>query len=1199
MLATSSPAPQPESPSADSKPPIPLRRNRSFWWLTLSQALGAFNDNAYKQFILLLFLVPGLEMDALGDLNPQAVGMGVFSISFVILALLGGSIADRYSKRRVIVSMNLIEVTVMAFGLAVFLFAGATSIEAVAVASLFVLLAMGAQSALFGPSKYGVIPEIVREEDMTRANGIVSMTTNLAIVSGTVIAGFWIHATLGGEPDDRVPLATAGFFFVGVAVLGFLCSLGIGKLPPADPERKLAWKLHRVPLHTIEEIRWLRKDRPLLLAVVASSWYIFVAAMAIQGLNTYGSEVFERLAGGSELFFGVALGIAAGSLLASRLSHGQIELGLVPIGAFFLALGFIGLFFLDPTWSTTLVTAGGPQTLPLALPIALALVFLSGIGGGLYVVPLLAYIQSRPSKSEKGRVIGIHELMNFLFVFLSAVVYGSLAKILDPYGMMLAIAGFTLIGSAAIFFAIPHLAVRLTLWGLIHTIYRINVLHPERIPKEGGALLVANHVSYADPFLVGAAMPRYVRYLIHRNLMGVRVVGFFARMMRAIPVSGSDSPREILRSLDEAGKAVAEGELTCIFAEGGISRTGNLLPFSRGLERIADRAQVPIVPVYLGRVWGSIFSFQGGKFFFKKPLKLPYPVTVAIGEPLPPGSSAAEVRRAVQELSAETLEGRKRPGHTLPTEFIDMAKRRGRHPAIIEHGKDPVSYRKTLIGTLLLRKLLRKRLEGQSHVGVLLPAGAGGALVNLALAALGKTSVNLNFTAGRESLVSAIRQTGLKTIISADVFLKKIDLDVDDLAKDIEGGLEKIELPRLLADADLTEKLGAALSARLPAAFLKRLPDMPQDADEVATVVFSSGSTGEPKGVMLTHHNLLSNVRSVSQVFDPRRDDRVVGVLPFFHSFGYAVTIWFPFLNGITATYHPNPTDVKIIAELLREQRGTIFLSTPTFYRSYLRRFEKEDFETVRLAVCGAEKLKAALAHDWQEKFGRPILEGYGCTELSPVVSVNLPDIVRPGVRQRGQKPGTIGHPLPGIVPRVVNPDTFEELGLGEEGLLLIKGPNVMKGYLGKEKETAEAIRDGWYVTGDIARLDEDGFITITDRLSRFSKLGGEMVPHVLVEEKLQEIVDAAVTEETDPPAQVAVTAVPDENKGEKLIVVHTPLPLEVATLLERLGEGDLPKLWIPRRDAFLEEAEIPRLGSGKLDLKGVKAIALDRTGTK
>lgn len=1177
----------------------PHSLGRSFWWLAGSQALGAFNDNAYRQFVLLLglFLVERQGFELPWGLDPQAVAMGAFSGAFVLLALFGGSLADRYSKRNVIIGVNFLEVIAMALGMIAFASAVWVSVPLAMGLSVVVLFLMGSQSALFGPSKYGILPEMVPEEELTRANGVIGMTTQLAIVGGTVIAGGLIEVLdLEGEGGPRFPLWMTGFFFVTVATVGFLLSLRIHPIPPADPTRKLKWNLLRVPLTAFEELSWLSKDRALFLATLASSWYWLIGALSLAGLNAYAIGALGEPAGGSGLFFWVALGIGTGSLLASRMSMGHIELGLVPIGALIMACGFAALYWVPADLRLFTELTGGLYGMSADFPLASAILYLAGIGGGLYSVPLLAFVQERPSKEEKGRVTGAHELANFVFILLGgAVIYQLLVLFLDPREVMVAIALLTLVGAAGIFFFVPHLAVRLSLWGFVHSLYRIRVLHRERIPRRGGALLVANHVSFADPFLVGASMPRYVRYLIHRNLMGVRIVGFFARMMRAIPVSNTDSPRQVMKSLEQAGEAIREGDLTCIFAEGGISRTGNLLPFSRGFELIARKAQVPVIPIYLGHVWGSIFSFQGGRFFFKRPLRLPYPVTVSVGEPLPHDVTASRVRRAVQELSAESLDARKRHGTTLATRFISTARRRGRHPAVIEDGQDPLSYRKLLILVILLRRLLRERLRDQEHVGVLLPAGRGGAIANLFLAVIGRISVNLNFTAGTEAMRSAIEQTGIRTVISADIFLKKIELDLAEVAPDVEV----IDLPSVLRGASKAKKAAAALRSFLPTRWLKRMKDVPQDPDAVATVVFSSGSTGAPKGVMLTHHNILSNVRSISQVFDPRREDRIVGTLPFFHSFGYSVTIWFPFLYGMTAIYHPNPMDAKTVADLVREHRGTIFLSTPTFYRTYLRRFTKEDFATVRLSVSGAEKLKARLRREWEEKFGREILEGYGCTELSPVVSVNLPDIVRPGVRQRGGKPGTIGHPLPGIVPRIVDPDTFEDRPLGEEGLLLIKGPNVMKGYHGRPDLTAEVIRDGWYVTGDIARLDADGFITITDRLSRFSKIGGEMVPHLVVEEHLQEIIDAEAppTEAGVEPPQVAVTSVPDEQKGERLAVLHNELPISVETLCERVAETDLPKLWIPRRDAFLAVDEIPKLGSGKLDLKAVQERAMRELG--
>ncbi|MFQ5653418.1 MAG: acyl-[ACP]--phospholipid O-acyltransferase [Planctomycetota bacterium] len=1184
-----------------------LEGNRSFWWLTASQFLGAFNDNAFKQFILVLALsiqIAWLPLDA------QATAMGLFSLPFILFALLGGSLADRYSKRRIIVTMNWIEIVVMALGMIAFSLELISPTVAIA-SAMGVLFLMGTQSAFFGPSKYGVIPELVEEENLTRANGIINMTTHAAIILGTAAAGLlyrFLHA-------QGLPFYASGPFFVAIAAIGFLCSLGLRRLPAADPARAVNANIAAVPLHALRELRFLSGDRSLLLAVLASSWFNLVGACALMALNAYGREVLILKDAGSTLLMWTAGGIAVGSLLASLLSGQRVELGLVPLGAAGMAVGFWSLAAVEPDyWINGLASVapellGGLSMLRLEASVILSLIdpsywiisiclVITGIFGGLYIVPLNAYIQQRPSKEEKGRVLGALELSNFVFIFLAAGVFSILASesifALAARELMVAIGLLTLAGSVIIFSFTPHYAVRLVLWLVTHSLYRMKVMNADRVPRKGGALLVSNHVSYADPFLVGSSISRYVRFLMHRGFFKVPIIGRFGRLMRAIPISDSDTPRELLQSLQLAGDHVARGRVACIFAEGGITRTGNLLPFSKGLERIAARAGVPIVPVYIDRMWGSIFSFRKGRFLFKLPERIPYPVTVSFGKPLPATATAQEVRQAVQELGATALDARKRRGETLATRFLRVGRRHARRPAMVDLTARILGYRRLLIVALLLRRLLRKRLEGETHVGVLLPAGNGGAITNIALAIVGKISVNLNFTAGRQAFDSAVEQCGLKTVISARPFLDKIKM---------EPRAQILDLETLLKGASRADRVRAFLLSLLPGPLLARLPGVPREPDEDATIIFSSGSTGVPKGVRLSHHNILSNVRSLTQVFNIDRRDRVVGVLPFFHSFGYTATLWFPLLNGLMVLYHANPIDARAIADLIRAYRGTIFISTPTFYMSYLRRFTPEDFQSVRIAAAGAEKLKASLSQAWHDRFGGHILEGYGCTELSPAVSVNLPDVVRTGFRQTGRKGGTIGHPLPGVAARVVDPEAFETLAPGEEGLLLIKGPSVMRGYLHRPDLTAEVIRDGWYVTGDVARIDEDGFITITDRLSRFSKIGGEMVPHGRIEEAIQGIVDDLTTASGGEPeaatvAEVAVTSLPDSRKGERLVVLHTPISERFDTLLERLRGSDLPKLWIPRRDAFVEVEVIPKLGSGKLDLGAIREIARDRLGT-
>jgi acyl-[acyl-carrier-protein]-phospholipid O-acyltransferase/long-chain-fatty-acid--[acyl-carrier-protein] ligase len=377
----------------------------------------------------------------------------------------------------------------------------------------------------------------------------------------------------------------------------------------------------------------------------------------------------------------------------------------------------------------------------------------------------------------------------------------------------------------------------------------------------------------------------------------------------------------------------------------------------------------------------------------------------------------------------------------------------------------------------------------------------------------------------------------------------------------------------------------------LPGFLLERLLGLHKHPmDRLATVIFSSGSTGEPKGVMLTHQNVMANAESMIQAISVDKTDRVLGSLPFFHSFGYTVTLWVPLLVGASTIYHPDPRQAKEIGELCRTHRGTLFLATPTFLRFYLRRCEANDFATVRILICGAEKLPASLARDFQEKFKVLPLEGYGCTELSPTATVNVPDIEIRGMRQVGNKPGTIGQPIPGVAARIVNAETFEPLPIGQEGLLLIEGANVMQGYLGKPELTAQVIRDGWYVTGDIARYDEDGFLTITGRLSRFAKVGGEMVPLEKIEEELHSILGTSER-------VCAVATVPDEKRGERLVVLHLGLNgVDAGQVCDQLGHKGLPNLWLPGPRDFFQVSELPLLGSGKLDLRQLKEMALEVT---
>ncbi len=727
----------------------------------------------------------------------------------------------------------------------------------------------------------------------------------------------------------------------------------------------------------------------------------------------------------------------------------------------------------------------------------------------------------------------------------------------------------------------PAVATRLVLWLLTHTIYRLRSENANRVPATGPALLLCNHLSFVDALIVAACLGRPLRCLVYRQYYEHPALNWLLRRIDAIPVSGGTRGISV-ESLDAARAALQQGQVVCVFAEGAVSRTGNLLPFRTAFNHLVTGLDVPLVPVYLDRIWGSLFRFHGGRMFWNRPSKLAFPVTVSFGQPLPAGTSASDARLALMELGADVAARRQEPHETLAWHFVRSARRRWGSLAMADSTGRTLSCGRLLIASLLLAKWLRRHAQGQSNVGLLLPSSVGGAVANLAATLAGKVSVNLNFTAGPEAMTHAIAQCEIKTIITSRQFLEKAALPtlpgmvyLDDI------------LPALMTPVG---KILALLQARfLPASRLVRLAGGGHvTADSMATIIFSSGSTGVPKGIMLSHRNLLSNLDAVEQVVEVRSDDMLVGVLPFFHSFGFTGTLWFPLLSGFSVVYHPNPMDAKTVGDLAEQFRGTMLISTPTFCLSYARKCRAEQLQYLRYAIVGAEKLRPPVALAFKAKFGIDLLEGYGVTEMSPVVCANLPNAGDAGEVQVGHKPGSVGYPLPGIVAKIVDVDTGQGPLIGVEGLLLVKGPNRMLGYLGDPVRTQDVLRDDWYVTGDIAVIDEDGFIFITDRLSRFSKIAGEMVPHLKVEDVIVSFLADGQT--------AVVTAVPDDAKGERLVAFHTDPQITAQTLWEQLTRTELPRLWIPKREDIRFIDAVPTLGTGKVDLRAARRLAAEGT---
>lgn len=1125
--------------------------------LLVAQFFGAFNDNAWKLMVALLAIKQlavsaglsgtAFEVAAQGQTTQAFV---IFTLPLMLVSAIAGVFSDRLSKRTVIIVMKGVEILLMGAGtLALWIN------PAGGILPLIVLAGMGAQSALFSPSKYGILPELLPHHRLSWGNGQMELWTFVAIIAGTAVAGPLLDLA-GSAPW------LAGLVLCLCSGAGFAASL----LIPPVPRARTTGGIRETWVAALDA---LRTDRILALGVLGSIAFWTVASLVGQNVLIYAKAVLQlsdTLAGFPLAAFGVGVGV--GAFLAGSISAKKVELGFIPLGGF----GIIACL--------VLLGAASPQ-----LGGTLAAMACLGLSSGFVVVPLNALIQWKSPPDRRGAVIALSNTMVFGGVLAGSIGSGLLSAIGFSAGTIFIIAG---LGSALLtgwaLWLLPETFIRFVLVLVTHTLYRLTITGRDHIPDQGGALLLPNHVSFIDGLLLLTATDRRIRFLVDQQYYDHPLLHPFGKVMGAIPISSSGSPRAILQALREAGKALDRGELVCVFPEGQITRTGGLLPFRSGFTRIVKGRDIPVIPIYLDRVWGSVFSYVGGRFIAKWPTRVPYPITISIGTPVPSTSTAEQLRAAVQGLGEQAWQLRKTSRRPLHHSFVWAVRKHPFRFACADLTRSRVSCLEALIGAIALARALRPSWHAQHTVGILLPPSVGGALTNIASTLSGRTTVNLNYTVGVKGLEAASRQAGLITVTTSRVFLEKAKLEIpayltpiylEDIRKTIGPWAKFIALILgLFAPLRMVERGCGAITR-------------PQSED-LATIIFSSGSTGEPKGVMLSHFNLDSNVEGVAQLLHVDHRDKVLGILPFFHSFGYLAALWFPLIHGAGVVYHPSPLDPGPIGELIHRHKVTVLLTTPTFLQLYVRRCTPEQFGSLRIVLTGAEKLPDRLVQAFEQRFGIRPIEGYGVTECSPVIAVNCPDFRAAGFFQPASRRGTVGQPLPGISVRIVNPDTFEPIPGGEAGMLLVKGPNVMEGYLDREDLTAKAMHHGWYVTGDIAKLDEDGFLTITDRLSRFSKVGGEMVPHGRVEEALHEAAGAETM-------VMAVTGIPDERKGEQLVVVHTLEESSIPDILEKLSDSGLPNLFVPKQDNFLKVDQLPVLGTGKLDIRTLKNLAMER----
>jgi acyl-[acyl-carrier-protein]-phospholipid O-acyltransferase/long-chain-fatty-acid--[acyl-carrier-protein] ligase len=1099
-----------------------------------------------------------------------AIVNALILLPFVLLLTPSGYTSDRYPKHRVIrvsawsaVALTLLITLCYYQGWFWPAFA------------LTFLLAI--QAAFYSPSKYGYIRELVGTNDLTAANGVVQAATTVAMLIGTFVFSVLFEqqlrgaaATSPGAVLDRI--APTGWWLVGAALIEALLA---GRLPArAEPDTGLRfdWTRYRAGAYLRANLGAAVGHAVIFQSIVglAIFWALAQVVLAVFPSFAKDSLALSDTVVIQGMMACAGFGVVAGSLVAARASRNRIETGLIPIGAF----GVTATLFLVPLLGSAF--AQGANFLAL------------GVFGGLFIVPLNALIQYHAPATERGRILAASNFvqMSVMLAFLGVTV---LAAAIGARAL-LAILGIVALGGALYtVYELPQALARLIATAVIARKYPLDVIGFEHLPERGGVLLLGNHVSWIDWAVLQAACPRPIRFVMDRGIYERWYLRWFLDLFGAVPISGGSS-KDALATIAEL---LNRGEIVCLFPEGTISRTGHLVEFKRGYERAVAGADGVIVPFYLRGLWGSWFSRSSERLRLLRRNGVRRDVIVAFGRPMPLSTPAEALKKRIFELSIESWQRHALGLPSIPAAWLATVKRANGDMALADTLTGTLSATRFAVGVLCLARRIAA-LSPEPNIGILLPTGAAGAIVNMAALTRSKTVVNLNYTAPPAAVTAALRKAGIRTVYTSQRFLEKLEQRGFALGAALEG-VNVVPLETLAAGIPASEKFLTLLTvALLPAGLLRVLYCRDVDPAQPAAILFSSGSEGEPKGVMLSHRNILANVKQISDVLNTRDGDVVMATLPLFHAFGLTVTTFMPLVEGIPVVCHADPTDSLNVAKAIATHRATILCGTSTFLRLYARNPKVHPlmFESLRIVVAGAEKLTADAREAFTLKFHKEIYEGYGATETTPVAGVNLPDQIDTThwKVQRGNKHGTVGLPLPGTAFRIVDPDSLAELPAGEDGLILIGGAQVMLGYLDDPARTAGAIveREGlrWYKTGDKGHLDEDGFLTIVDRYSRFAKVGGEMVSLTAVESAVRQVL---MTEDPDRDIDIVAVSVPDPRKGEQIVLLSAQA-IDADTLRKSLLDAGTPALTMPAQVLTVEA--VPKLGSGKTDARAAKELA-------
>ena len=1119
--------------------PLSLLTSRRMWPLVLAQSCGALNDNLVKNAMVVLAI---FQLGA-GGTGLSALAGALFIFPYILISATGGKIADRFAKPHVIRIYKLAEVGLMTAAAVAFLFESVPAL-------LAVLIGLGAQAALFGPVKYGMLPEQLQEHELVAGNGVIEATTFLSIVIGTVAGGALV----------LLPAGTAIVAAVGVALSlgGLFGALRILPVPAADPSLPIGWNVLSA---TWDVVRSASKQRAIWLSLLALSWFWTIGATLLTEFPIVARDTLGS--GGSVLTLLLtvfALGTGVGSIGCAKLLHGEVSPRHVPFAAF-----GISLFCWDFARA-----AGAAGTLPDAWAVLgslhgwrmLADLALLAACGGIFSVPLYAIIQESSAPGERSRMIAANNVMNALFMVAGAGASAGLAAVGFSAPAVLKVAALAnLVVACWIVRILPREVYRALFRWYFETLHGVDVVGLENYKAAGArVVIVSNHQSYMDACLIASFLPDSPTFAIHTSQISKWYVKPFIAAVDVFPVD-VQAPFSLKRMVEAVRD---DGRKLMIFPEGRLTKTGALMKVFEGAGLVADKAHAKILPVAVEGLQFSRLSHMGAKqrvrWFPRLKLTIlpPVDLTPPHAGSLPPRKRREVIGRALQDVMVDAVFRSKNVDRTLFSAVLDARHAHGGKTPIAEDiQRQPIGYDRMILGAVALGRQLEA-----GYVGIMLPNANATVVTFLGLQAYGGVPCMLNFSAGADAMLSACAAAGVKTVVSSRAFVEKGKLGA------VVARMEQVVRFVWLEDVRAAIGLGAKLRAKWDTMFARRLPGAVADPDTPAVVLFTSGSEGRPKGVVLSHRQLMSNVAQLSSVIDFNGGDILFNAMPVFHSFGLTGGTIVPLLSGVRTFHYPSPLHYRIVPGLIYDTDATICFGTDTFLNGWARFAHPYDFYAMRYIFAGAEKVRDETKRLFADRFGVRILEGYGATETAPALAMNT------AMHCRG---GTVGRFLPGIEHRLV-PVTGVEHG----GRLFVRGPNVMLGYV---RDAAPGVleppEDGWYDTGDIVNVDAEGFVSIQGRAKRFAKIGGEMVSMTAAE---------ALVAAVWPGETIAVVAVPDARKGEQLLLVTARANADVRDFLAHARSKGIPEIMVPR--AVLKVDAVPLLGTGKVDYPGVAALA-------